>query len=304
MPKILLIFIDGLGLGINDALINPCAKAKADILGNFLDPATSTITRNNGPLPFDGFIVGVDASLGVKGLPQSGTGQTALLTGMNAAEIAGRHVPAFPTKKLREVIYEHSLFKTLVTLGKKVALLNAYRPAFFELGEKIWEKRLSASAFANHAARLPFFTFDHVTKGEALHHEFTNALLREAGFDLPLYTPSQAGKIAAQRSEVFDFLMFEYFQTDFAGHSKEMEKGVQEIEKLDGFLTSLLSSIDLNSTLVILASDHGNIEDLSVKTHTLNRAMTICWGQEAEAVASRLKMLTDLAPAVVEYLIS
>jgi hypothetical protein len=45
----------------------------------------------------------LDASLCVPGLPQSATGQAALLTGLNAPELMGRHIEGFPPpyEKLR-----------------------------------------------------------------------------------------------------------------------------------------------------------------------------------------------------------
>ncbi|HXT50199.1 MAG TPA: phosphoglyceromutase, partial [Thermoanaerobaculia bacterium] len=41
-------------------------------------------------------LAALDAVLGVPGLPQSGTGQTTLFTGVNAQASIGHHVPALP----------------------------------------------------------------------------------------------------------------------------------------------------------------------------------------------------------------
>ncbi|MGI8884009.1 MAG: hypothetical protein ACR2IA_07185 [Pyrinomonadaceae bacterium] len=55
----------------------------------------------------------------------------------------------------------------------------------------------------------------------------------------------------------------------------------------------------MENTTVILTSDHGNIEDLSVRNHTLNDVPTIVWGREKNSVAGRIKDLTDITPAIL-----
>ena len=64
----------------------------------------------------------VDACLGVPGLPQSATGQTALFTGVNAPALVGDHVTAFPTTPLRRVIAEHSLLNRPPRPGRRSPL--------------------------------------------------------------------------------------------------------------------------------------------------------------------------------------
>jgi len=64
--------------------------------------------------------------------------------------------------------------------------------------------------------------------------------------------------------------MYEHFLTDLAGHTQDMEHAALVLENLEALLDGLLSHLDLFRHLVVLASDHGNIEDLSTKQHTLN----------------------------------
>ena len=47
-------------------------------------------------LPFGGLVKPVDPKLGVKGIPQSATGQTSLLTGVNAQGVLGYHKSGYP----------------------------------------------------------------------------------------------------------------------------------------------------------------------------------------------------------------
>ncbi len=68
------------------------------------------------------------------------------------------------------------------------------------------------------------------------------------------------------------------------------------------FIRSLLAALDLRTTTVILTSDHGNIEDLSVRNHTLNPVPTIVWGEHREEIAARIHSLADITPGIVDVL--
>jgi len=68
------------------------------------------------------------------------------------------------------------------------------------------------------------------------------------------------------------------------------------------FIRTLLTTLDLQSSTVILTSDHGNIEDLSVRNHTLNPVPTIVWGRHREHIASRVRSLTDITPTIVDVI--
>jgi hypothetical protein len=302
--RVLLIFVDGLGVGARDPAVNPLARLPMGYLTLFSDGAEPGALHADclPSLAGGGVPLSLDARLGVEGIPQSATGQTTLLTGINAAQELGYHLFAFPNARLRELIREHSLLKRAVERGKRAAFLNAYRPRFFEIGSAIWEKPLSVTTWTNQAAGLPFFTLDDVVARRSIYQEFTNRELRERGFDVPLFSPEEAGAILGLRSADFDFLLYEYFRTDGAGHSRDMEKSVREVAGLERFIGAVLEHVDLDSTLVILTSDHGNIEDLSVKTHTLNPALTVLWGRRAAETASGLRSIQDVAGTVLANL--
>jgi bisphosphoglycerate-independent phosphoglycerate mutase (AlkP superfamily) len=139
---------------------------------------------------------------------------------------------------------------------------------------------------------------------QAIYQEFTNRALIDRGFEVPFFSPTQAGRILGRRSLDFDLVLFEYFRTDAAGHSQNMEKAEEEIRRLEEFLQALLGSVDLEQTLVILSSDHGNIEDLSVRGHTLNRALTLLWGIGAKASAIRMESITDVTHEILRVLVA
>ena len=289
---VLFIFIDGLGIGKYDEVSNPCTAPGLVFFNRFLNK------HKNQPLPLDGIELGLDATLNTPGLPQSATGQTALLTGINAAQVLGRHLNGFPNEKLRKIIAKNSLLSYLVKIGLKVSFINAFRPPFFDYDPFQIIRYLSVTSVTNLYAQLPFFNLEDLRARHCIYQEFTNAHLRRRGFDVPLFTPQEAGRILAHQSTKFDFCLYEYFQTDRAGHSRDLHIAVKELQKLESFLNSLLTAVNLTDTLVICTSDHGNIEDISVKGHTCNPAMTLIWGRDNEAFAAHLNSILDITPAI------
>jgi len=116
--KVLMIFIDGFGLG-NKNESNPYYFAYTPFLdemmgGHLMYDHSGIIVRDRA------ILIPTDATMGIKGSPQSATGQTALWTGINAAQVIGYHVRAYPTRRLREIIKEYSVMKVLTDAGKKV----------------------------------------------------------------------------------------------------------------------------------------------------------------------------------------
>ena len=289
--KVVFLFVDGLGIGKRDPVLNPCCFDETGIFQNFQN-------EDRKLAPLDGIVLGLDATMGVEGLPQSASGQTALLTGVNTAQLIGRHLSGFPNQPLREALLNHSLLLRLKNLRKLPAFLNAFRPLFFELSED-QIKRLSATTVANYAAGLPFFTLQDIIDGRSIYQDFTNFDLLEKGFEMPIYSPEEAAQILANATQRFDFVLYEYFKTDKAAHKQDMELAAEEMQKLGWFVQHFLSQIDLNDITVILTSDHGNIEDLSTKSHTRNLAMTVVWGKRGAETAERMKSITDVTPAIV-----
>jgi bisphosphoglycerate-independent phosphoglycerate mutase (AlkP superfamily) len=96
--------------------------------------------------------------------------------------------------------------------------------------------------------------------------------------------------------------MYEHFLTDLAGHAQDMARAALVLENLEALLDGLLSHLDLFRHLVVLASDHGNIEDLSTKQHTLNFVPTLLWGEGAAGVATGIQNLADISPAILRHL--
>jgi hypothetical protein len=289
------LFVDGLGLGPSDPETNPLLQEDLRVLR-----VVPLLQREGGLVVPPLFAaVPVDATLGLPGLPQSATGQTSLLTGVNAAALIGRHLNGLPSPRLRELLARESIFLQLARRGLTANFANAFQPEFFHYLPK---KRLSATTWAALAGGRPLATLQELAHGRAVYQEFTHLFLRERGYDLPLRPAAEAGRVLASLAGRQPFLLYEYFMTDFAGHGQEPRFARLIVQLLDRFLEAFLETVDLTRLTVVLTSDHGNIEDLSVKTHTRNPVPLLVWGPGAEFFARRVRTLTDLVPAILAYL--
>ncbi|RQW05985.1 metalloenzyme, partial [candidate division KSB1 bacterium] len=190
---ILVLFIDGLGCGIDDPTINPCCFSP-HFFRHFRDDAPRQLAAGE-------YVTGLDANLDLPGLPQSATGQTALFTGVNAAKVLGRHLSGFPNQKLRDIIREHSILKWFAERGHKAAFLNAFHPPFFDYNPHDIIGHLSATSVTNLVAGLPFFGLDDLKDGRALYQDISGDGLREKGFAAPITSPEKAGEIIGRQAQ-------------------------------------------------------------------------------------------------------
>lgn len=240
----------------------------------------------------------IDATLGIPGIPQSATGQASLLTGMNVPLAAGGHLAGLPNQKVREVIDRESIFLKLSRRGLKAIFANGFTEAYF----KRERPRISATTQSAIAGGVKLRTIEHVKSGRSLYHDFTNFFLKEMGYDLEIYSPRRAGEILTRIASENDFTLYEYFITDIMGHKGGLKEAAIEVAKIDLFLQSVLDNIDLDSNLVIVTSDHGNLEDNSVKTHTLNRVPLLCWGKNSREFVSGVQDISDICNSILSIL--
>jgi 2,3-bisphosphoglycerate-independent phosphoglycerate mutase len=267
--KVLFIFLDGVGLGENNPEINPLANVKMPNLQQLLGGQPMIA----GTAEFIGeraSLLSLDATMRVEGIPQSASGQATLVTGHNVPLKAGEHYGPKPNPVIAEIIREGNIFKTLSASGKKCALLNAYPPRYFE-GIGRGKRLYSAIPLAVTSAGLSLFTEEDFFAGRAMSADFTGAGWRTMmGYsDSPLFSPHDSGRKLAELASQYDFSLFEYWASDYAGHGQDMDKAVELLETLDGMLGGLLENME-DDLLVLITSDHGNIEDLSTRRHTLN----------------------------------
>jgi 2,3-bisphosphoglycerate-independent phosphoglycerate mutase len=306
--SVIFIFLDGVGLGRRDSKINPFFAAPLRELRGMLGGQIPSL-RHRLVHGDRHTAVPLDAVLGVSGLPQSGTGQTALFTGANGARIAGKHFGPYPYSTLRPVIEKQNIFRRLLEAGKRVCFANAFPERFFEYAAR-HPGRMTVTTQACAYAGVPLLRDHDLRKGNAISADVTGEAWKTLGYpDMPVISPEEAGRRLARLSRHFDFVLFEYWKTDHAGHSQSMDEAVGVLERLDGILGGIRNAWDEGSTVLVISSDHGNLEDLSTKTHTRHPVPFMVFGDrhrelihQLERHSGRAPSLCHVTPVLVRYL--
>ena len=94
--------------------------------------------------------------------------------------------------------------------------------------------------------------------------------------------------------------LFAHYDTDHVGHRMDVDAAVTVLERIDAFLGGLLPALP-KDTLLVIASDHGNVEDATTG-HTLNPVPVIAVGPGSELLAGRVRAIADVAPAILHLL--
>jgi hypothetical protein len=302
--KLLFLFLDGIGLGADDPEINPFARADMPHLGSLLGGRKlirSAAPFENGRLS----LLAVDPNLGVKGLPQSATGQAVLLTGINIPAEIGYHYGPKPNPDVAEYLNGATIFTKAVQAGKTTALLNAYPPRYFD-GIDSGRRLYSSIPLALTNAGIPLFTREDYYAGRALSADFTGEGWRGfLGFtDAPFFEPELAGKKLASLAGKYDLAFFEYWASDYAGHKQDMDWALRQLKTFDGVLKGLLAEWRDEDGLILLTSDHGNMEDLSTRKHTDAHVPLILFGDLdlRREFQKDIHDLAGIAPAINRFL--
>ena len=302
--RTLFLFMDGIGLGKNDPGINPFTRANMPFLTSLLDGRKLL----KGVSSFEGehvTFLGIDPNLGVSGMPQSATGQAVLLTGINIPAELGYHYGPKPNPEVAQYLDGKTIFAKNVNAGKKAALLNAYPPRYFD-GIDSGKRLYSAIPQAVTNAGLPLFTQDDYFSGRALSADFTGKGWREIMKEpnAPLFEPEEAGIKLAALARQYDFSFFEYWASDYAGHKQDMDWAIRQLETFDSVLKGLLEVWQAEEGLIVLTSDHGNMEDLSTRRHTDANVPLLLFGDKNKRreFQKDIRDLTGIAPAILSIL--
>jgi hypothetical protein len=297
--RVLFIFLDGIGLGVNNPDINPLARAIMPNLNALLDGRSLLKTS----APFIGeraTLLAIDPAVGVGGLPQSATGQAMLLTGVNVSAEIGYHYGPKPNPEVSAYLNGGTLFSRCADAGKESALLNAYPPRYFDAIDS-GKRNYSSIPMAVTNAGLDLFKQDDLFAGNALSADFTGEGWRTMlGMpETPVLTPPQAGRRLVSLAKGYDFSLFEYWASDYAGHKQQMDTAIALMETFDGVLGGLVENMD-DKLLVLVTSDHGNMEDMSTRRHTDADVPALVIGKRAarEEFTRGMTKLTDIAPAI------
>jgi 2,3-bisphosphoglycerate-independent phosphoglycerate mutase len=302
--RVLFIFLDGVGLGVNDPETNPFARAAMPYLQELLGGRKLLA----GSAPYEGLrasLLALDANLGVDGLPQSATGQATLLTGRNIPAALGYHYGPKPDPATSVHLSDGTLFNTLNRQGKRTALLNAYPPRYFQAiasGRRLY----SAIPLAATSAGLALKTTDDLKAGQALSADITGHGWKEhLGLpDAPEYSPHESGIKLAGLARQYDFSFFEYWLTDYAGHHQDMSEALAILSTLDEMLGGLAQAWDDQSGIALITSDHGNLENLGTRRHTAHPVPALVLGslELRRAFSANMHDLTGVAPAILRML--
>jgi hypothetical protein len=244
--------------------------------------------------------VPLDTGLGVPGIPQSATGQTAILTGINAAALLGQHLEGFPNAALREVIGASNLFVQLLRHGRTCRFANAYaRVPIQELPMML----RSVTTVATLAAFGEALDRAALIQDRAVYHDLTRRGLPAQGVEgVPAIDEAVAAAHLRAVLRTVEFCLFEYFLTDHAGHRGTPEEQQRVLRSLDTFLAALLAGLNAATELLLMVSDHGNIEDGTRRGHTANPVPWVAWGCAESAARRRCTSLLDVTPKVLELL--
>ncbi len=296
MNPVLMLFLDGVGIGKEDYEYNPFFKygfkTFSELLGN-IPSDKNKIISNNGF-----FFTPVDATLGVEGFPQSGTGQTSIFCGINAAKFVGKHFGPYPYSTLIPVIKEKNIFADYLAKGKKPFFANAYPRVFFDY-LKSGKSRLSVTSLSCRLSGLRLNRATDVRRGKALTAEITNERWnKKLDYTLPVIKAETAARRLIRAAAKNDFTLYEYFLTDHLGHGRYDGDLETTLKTLDEFLFTILNESDKAVFTIVICSDHGNFEDLSCKTHTFNPSIFLTAGRFAKEISDKVKDLTQIKEAI------
>jgi hypothetical protein len=206
----------------------------------------------------------------------------ALLTGRNAPQLLGRHFGPWPPVRLRPLLEKESVFRRALDAGAHVTFANAHAPGYPARADP---RRVAAFAVAAVAAGLIDKDHRALARGAAIASEIVNETWRKRlpSSRIPSVTPEEAGANLAHIAAGSDLTVFAHYQTDIVGHRGGMRGATSALERVDGLLDGLLGGIRADS-LVLVVSDHGNLEDVR-RGHTRNPALGLALGQRAAAFA-------------------
>ena len=300
--RILFVFLDGVGLGDDDAS-NPFTHAALPGFRRMLD-GRLPLLRNT---PYHGTrasLVALDATLGVPGKPQSGTGQATLLTGRNAAQLHGRHFGPWVPAAIRPMLRDENILSRAKRAGLDVAFANAYprqllepvttgrASQFLRAGPPI--AAMGADVFNRHAEEL--------LRGDAVASEILNEGWREqlGHTELPVISATVAAANLVTITARHHLTFFAHYATDTIGHSGDLQQAIAALERVDEFMGALHDALP-EETLMVVASDHGNIEDIR-GDHTRNPSLGIVRGSGHATIARRMSSLLDVTPVLLDVL--
>lgn len=292
---IVFVFIDGIGLA-PAAADNPFSTTPQPFIEALI----------GGPLVIDrvgsypaASLAALDACFGFPGLPQSGTGQTALFAGIDAVNAVQRHQSHFPPTVLHDALRSQSVLRRAQQHGSST-FANAFDAGFWE-GIAQRRIRKSASVIAAEGAALVFRDVDDLARGAALSWDITNHVMhaRHPERITPI-DAFDAGVNLARLSRGHVLTLYETFLTDLVGHGRmELDAG-SVVTRIDRLIGGIVATLRPQDSLVI-SSDHGNFECQNDPSHTTNPVPLLVVGP-ARATLQGIRDIREIAAGLVQVM--
>lgn len=282
---IVFVFVDGIGL--TDAHSdNPFATTSMPFVQALIGAPllSNAVGRHRHAL-----LKAIDACFSVPGLPQSGTGQTALFAGIDAVGLVQRHQSHFPPTALQQTLRDQSILRRALAHGSS-AFANAFDGGFWD-AFATRKLRKSASVIAAEGADVRFRTVDDLVAGQALSWDITNDVMQtrhpERVSKVDAY---DAGVNLARLAQGQVLTLYETFLTDLVGHGRSTVDAANVVTRIDRLIGGIVATLRPQDSLVI-SSDHGNFECQSDPSHTRNPVPLLVVGPACDT----LHEVTDIS---------
>ena len=280
--KLIYLFVDGLGLR-EPAADNPVNSEVCPTLWRLIE-------RHSKP---------IDACLGIDGPPQSATGQATMFTGVNCPKAMGRHCEGFPGPALRKIVETDNLFLKLKKIGKKIRFADAY--LIDSVDELVLRRFKSVTTVMALTIPDSVATADDLIADNALMQDLTRETIQDRYPNIPIIPPQRAAEHLFKIALANDCTLYEFFQSDVAGHSMDYARACAVLRVYDRFLAALTRYAEAAGITILRTSDHGNIESMNERGHTLNPVPFIVVGPKEEEIRNDVKSLVDVTPAIIKY---
>ena len=279
--KLIYLFVDGLGLR-EPAADNPVNSEVCPTIWRLIE-------RHSKP---------IDACLGVDGPPQSATGQATMFTGVNCPKAMGRHCEGFPGPALRKIVESDNLFLQLKKRGKKIRFADAY--LIDSVDELVARRFKSVTTVMALTVPESVAIADDLLSDNALMQDLTRETIQDHYPNIPIIPPQQAAEHLFNISLKHDFTLYEFFQSDVAGHSMDYTRACAVLRVYDRFLAALTRYAEAAGITIVLTSDHGNVETINERGHTRNPVPFIAVGPQEEYLRKNVNSLSDVTPAILK----
>ena len=292
-------FLDGVGLGSADPDVNPFVTAVMPNLAGLLGDKDWYLQSSGSLSSSRATLIPTDANLDLPGRPQSATGQATILTGRNVPQLVGEHYGPKPNPAVAQIIEQGNLFQEVAAAGGKAALITPYPQGYFD-AIKSGKRLYSAVPLAVTSGGWPLFGAEELRAGAAVSPGFTGQAWHDMlGYkDIPIMSLFDSGRQIAAIARQYDLSFFEHWPSDRSGHRGSVKDAVAHLEMIDTAVGGLLAAWDDGAGLLIITSDHGNIEEKNHRQHTRNPVPTILVGAGHADLANDIHNLADIAPVV------